>query len=109
MAKATKKTAPATKVPTAAQIKAEVKKLEKMKPTVRLESFFGDNHHDAIDAQIEVLEDGLDMDTIDNRDGEEWKENVASAARDAYYWMTGEDINVPAPHVEWHSLVVKKK
>ena len=38
------------------QIDKEIAALKKMKPNVRRSSAFGDNHHAAIDAQIDVLE-----------------------------------------------------
>jgi hypothetical protein len=97
-------------LPTEKQIKAEIKKLKKMKPSVRMTSMFGDNHHDAIDAQIEVLEDWgffFDYDAIYNKEEEgEWKENVRSAAIAALDWMNGDE--PMAPSEDWESLVIKK-
>jgi len=46
---------PGTK-PTKEQIAAEAKEPGEMKPKVKVQSRFGDNHHDAIDAQRDVLE-----------------------------------------------------
>jgi hypothetical protein len=96
--------------PTQKQINAEIKKLKKMKPTVRMKSMFGDNHHDSIDAQIEVLEDGgvlLDTDAIYDKEEEgEWKENVRGCALDALDWMNGDKDETPSS--EWESLVIKK-
>ena len=47
---------------TGKEIAAEIAKLKKMKPDVRKTSMFGDNHHDAIDAQVDVLERKLTLD-----------------------------------------------
>ena len=96
--------------PTQKQINAEINKLKKMKPTVRMTSMFGDNHHDAIDAQIEVLEDGgilLDSDACYDKEEEgEWTESVRSAAVAALDWMNGDE--PMAPSEDWESLVIKK-
>ena len=92
---------------TAAEIKREIKDLLKMKPTVRRTSLFGDNHHDAIDAQVEVLKDDLTETEIYNRgneDAEDWKDNVVSAATDARLWMDGEYEDYPRLVDEWKEL-----
>lgn len=96
------------KLPTELEIKAEVDKLKKMKPSVRLCSKFGDNHHDAIDAQISVLEDSLE-DSLDDGEiydrYEEGPENVLDSALGAMHWAEGDD-DVP-PSKNWESLVKK--
>lgn len=92
------------KLPTELEIKAEIDKLKKIKPSVRLASKFGDNHHDAIDAQIIVLEDSLDDGEIYDL-YENGPENVLNAALDAMHWVEGDD-DVP-PSKNWESLVKK--
>ena len=89
------------------QIQAEIDKLRDMKPTVLRASFFGDNHHDAIDAQIEVLEDiSIDEDDIYNKlDNEEWAQNVADAALDAHCWREDEEEKDFVPSESWKELV----
>ena len=89
------------------QIQAEINKLEDMKPTVLRTSFFGDNHHDAIDAQIEVLEDSLiDDDDIYNKlDNDEWAQNVANAALEARQWRDDEEEKDFVPSTSWKELV----
>ena len=87
------------------QVKDEIQKLKSIKPTVRPTSFFGDNHHDAIDAQIEVLEDLLDEDEIYHKeDDEEWTESVRGAACEAYEWLHGNKKESIAD--EWKELVI---
>lgn len=102
-----------TKAPTAAQIAAEVATLKKMKPTVLKYSGFGENHHNAIDAQVDVLELGLDDSDIYDRfdsvadgdlDADEGRdENVVSAALDARNWADGETQDKPSD--SWKELV----
>lgn len=79
--------------PTPEQITAEVERLRSVKPRVARHSFFGDDNHDAIDAQIRVLEEAMSHDDVHNRFGEnslEFTENVLESALMAHDWMTGE-------------------
>jgi hypothetical protein len=95
------------KKPTPAQVKAEIKKLEKMKPTVRSTSHFGDNHHDAIDAQLAVMKEGLDNDAIYDR-YEHDPQNVLDAALEVMGWMDGGSCGDGEPPTKnWESLVRK--
>jgi hypothetical protein len=89
------------------QIQAEIDKLRDMKPTVLRASFFGDNHHDAIDAQIEVLEDELidDDDIYNNLDDGTWAQNVADAALEARAWRDDEEEKDFVPSESWKELV----
>lgn len=88
------------------EVKAEIAKLKKMKPTVRRTSMFGDNHHDAIEAQIEVLTDNLDTDAIwALQDDGDWTEGVREQAERARDWMDGDE--PMAPSEEWKELVIK--
>lgn len=99
--------------PTDEQVKTEIATLKEIKPRVRKTSAFGDNHHDSIDAQIEVLEKRLSSDKIYDKfeetgdsevDADEGRgENVISCALDALYWRDGE--NEEAPSVGWKSLM----
>lgn len=50
--------------PTPKAIAAEIAKLKALKPKVKRYTFFGDDNHAAINAQIEVLEKGMDDDAI---------------------------------------------
>lgn len=98
------------------EIKSEINTLRTMKPTVRKSSIFGDDHHNAIDAQIEVLEtkkstdaiydrwEAMEDDDINLDDGR--AENVLEAALDARRWMDKEK-GTEAPSENWKSLVKK--
>lgn len=94
--------------PTNEQIQKEIEALKEIKPKVRRLSLFGDNHHAAIDAQIAVLEDGLDEDVIYDEFG--GVDNVRSAALDALSWLSGEwdvdDYESSGPAESWQELVV---
>jgi hypothetical protein len=101
------------KIPTEAEIKAEILKLTTMKPTVLMSSMFGDNHHDAIDAQIEVLEERLDSDDVYDRypsieedEDNGYPANVRDSAIEAAMWMEGESED-GSPSENWQSLVRK--
>lgn len=75
------------------EIQKEVTGLKEIKPKVRHKSLFGDDHHAAIDLQIEILEsqtperrarminDGLDPDTEINK---------FDAVSDALDWLHGD-------------------
>jgi hypothetical protein len=101
------------KKPNAKQIEAEIETLRTMKPTVLMESMFGDNHHDAIDAQIDVLANGLTEDDIydifvpleeDPLKG--CADNVRDAMLEAAQWVNGESED-GAPSKNWECLVRK--
>lgn len=95
--------------PTQEQITAEIAKLREIKPRVRRSSAFGDDHHAAIDAQVEVLEDRMDEDQIYDRsemaedDIGFYSENTRDQALEARRWMRGEQDT--APSAGWAELV----
>ena len=76
------------------EIKTEIQALKDAKPKVRRRNHFGDDLHEAIDAQIEVLRDGLDegqvYDTFEDPDDPDDR-NQLDAALDALAWMEGEE------------------
>ncbi len=78
--------------PTLTERIAQAEELKTLKPTVLKSSTFGGNHHDAIEAQITVLEHpGISGEDIDaNQEDGEWADNVADAAREALDWITGD-------------------
>ena len=83
---------------TAKQIQKEIAALVAIKPRVIPHSAFGDDHHAAIDAQIEVLESGLDEGEVYDRADEEkaaeeeiWSHSVQEAAQQAVRWRAGEE------------------
>jgi len=95
------------KKPSAKQIKAEIETLKTMKPTVLMESRFGDNHHDAIDAQIDVLMNGMTEDIVyDACENDGLKDNVRDAMLEAAQWVNGESED-GAPSKGWKELVRK--
>jgi len=113
-----------SKQPTKKQIEAEIKKLGVIKPNVRKTSIFGDNNQDAIDAQIEVLENRWTDDEIydrfpsqedlDNKadHGEEvddigYRNNVIESALEAAQWLEGES-EYGKPSDGWKELIIKK-
>jgi hypothetical protein len=88
------------------EIKAEVAKLREMKPRVRHRTSFGDDNWAAIDAQIKVLEEGMDEDEI----YDEWPEgerdmHERDSALEALAWKNGEETEDETPSAGWQSLV----
>jgi cell fate (sporulation/competence/biofilm development) regulator YlbF (YheA/YmcA/DUF963 family) len=78
------------KVPNEKQIKAEIEKLEKMKPRIRDITGFGESNHEKIDVQIEVLKEDLDNDDIwDRWPAEEKDMEVRMSAEEARNWLDG--------------------
>jgi hypothetical protein len=95
------------KAPTPKAIKAEIALLEKMKPHVQHFSMFGDDNHEKIDAQIEVLRDNLDQDDIDEQWGEGEKDmEIRMSAERAMNWRDGENNEEP-PSEGWMILAKK--
>jgi hypothetical protein len=90
------------------EIAAERVTLEVMKPNVLRRNMFGEDHHEAIDAQIAVLTNVMDMDAIEAAWGDdtadEYADHVHMAAISAHDWMMGLSTE-PAPSVDWQELV----
>jgi hypothetical protein len=75
-------------------IQDQISKLQDMKPNVRKTSSFGDNHHDAIDAQVDVLRNKLTLSKVeqhyavdDTNEDDERSESVYEAAVEANEWL----------------------
>lgn len=89
------------------QIDAEIAALNEMKPSVRHRSAFGDDHHEAIEAQLSVLRERMDSDEIyaawGDEDADEFAQNVLDEALAARDWLIGDE---PAPSEGWACLVV---
>jgi hypothetical protein len=93
--------------PTKKTIRAEIVHLKTIKPNVLMESMFGDNHHDAIDAQIDVLMNGMTEDNVyDACENDGLKDNVRDAMLEAAQWVNGKS-EVGAPSKGWKDLVRK--
>lgn len=90
-------------MPNAEEIKKEIETLKEMKPKVRQYSAFGDDHHESIDAQIDVLENLLDGDEIYDR-YENGPESVLDNAIQAREWLNDHN---EAPSVGWKDLLIK--
>lgn len=94
-------------------IQEQVNKLKEIKPSVRKTSAFGDNHHDAIDAQIDVLENKLTLTKIDQHygvddtmeDEDEQPQNVYDAAVEAYEWLFERSEDLPSDG--WKELIME--
>lgn len=95
-----------TPVPkTAEAIQAEIDALTRMKPNVKQYSFFREDHHAAIDAQIHVLSHRMSIDAVHER-YEAAPGNVFDAAADASDWMSGlQDAEMLSPSNDWSTLV----
>lgn len=95
---------------TNAEIDSEVALLKAMKPKVRKLNAFGDNHHTAIDAQINVLEQRMTSDQLHDAYGadamgEDFDENEFAAALIAHDWMTFQAASDDTPSSNWQELV----
>jgi len=83
--------------PTPTEIIAEAKILETIKLKVPSPGKFGGDNHAAIDAQIQVLEELMDINDIDEKnDNEEWSNHVTDSAREALDWMDGDSEDKPS-------------
>lgn len=89
------------------EIDAEIKKLKEMKPRVRHFNAFGDDHHAAIYAQLEVLKGEVDEDEFEDKvDSDDWTESDRENAQRAFDWME-EYSDGPSPSEEWSELIVE--
>ena len=87
---------------TVAEVKAEIKRLQEMKPFVRKTTHFGDDNHERIDAQIRVLEEAMDEDDIWNEwPEEEEHQDIRSQAEYALRWSEGEEKDSPSKDWSW--------
>ena len=83
--------------PTPTEIIAEAKILDTIRPKVPQYSAFNDDNHAAINAQIEVLENRMDLSDIDWKDDtQEWSRHEVESAREALDWMDGETEDKPS-------------
>lgn len=82
------------------QINQEIKTLKEMKPKVRRKTSFGDDNHEAIEAQIMVLEMGYDESIVYDAWGDD--DYVLYLAMQAIDWR---DHGGDLPSEGWQSLV----
>ncbi len=86
--------------PTPEQVKKEIETLTEMKPKVKRFSAFGDDHHAALDAQVDVLKNDLTYDEID----EQYEYHARANAHDARLWLDGEG-DPETLSEDWENLV----
>jgi hypothetical protein len=95
--------------PTQEEISAEIARLKEMKPKVRRKTAFGDDNWEKIDAQIKVLEEGMDEDAIydewSDPDDPEKNIEIIHDACEAREWLEGEDTPPELPSKGWEHLV----
>jgi len=98
---------------TVEEIKTEIEALRAMQPRVRKITAFGDNNHDAVFAQIEVLEKDLEDGDVydrgeadpDDEDSEpEWTQHEVDAAIEAIEWRDND--GVESMSESWKPLLV---
>lgn len=98
--------------PTVAEVAAEIEKLREMMPYIRQTTGFGDDNHEAIDAQICVLKERMGNDDIydryqpQNDDGTPDESgndsHMLNNALEALQWLEGETAEKPSDG--WKSL-----
>ncbi len=86
--------------PTQEQVKTEIETLEDMKPKVKRFTAFGDDNHAAIDAQIDVLKNGLNAGDITGQ----YEGEIFLHANEACTWLKGE-YNCDTLSEEWEGFV----
>lgn len=85
--------------------KAEVEKLKAVKQHVPARTYFGDDNHGGIEAQIEVIEKALTMRRIESLYDEagDGESTYYNHARDAFDWLN-EEAESEAPSIGWEQL-----
>lgn len=79
------------------QIKAEVATLEKMKPFIPAYDAFGGYNRAKVEAALQAMRDNMeDWEVDDMEDSGDWTSEEAAAARDAVWWMNGEESMSPS-------------
>jgi len=86
------------------EINEEIKKLREMKPKVRRYTRFGDDNHEAIDAEIQVLEENVtEDDTYRWEEDGDFSQHACESARSAILWRDGDEDESPSE--SWELLV----
>lgn len=79
------------------EVAHEIATLSAMKPNVRQITAFGDDNHEAIDLQIDVLRELTDRECLDeDLDEGEIDDNAYSAAQCALDWLDGDTDDTPS-------------
>lgn len=95
-------TAPPQARKTSGQVLAEISALLALKPTLPPRSNFGDDNHAAVDAQVHVLQTGMNVDQVNARYGDDkspaFDHHVLDHALHACAWLT---TGIEAPSRDW--------
>lgn len=87
------------------EVLAEIEKLQRIKPHIRQYSFFGDDNKAAIQAEIDVLTERMNLEDVHHR-FDPCDQYVLESAMSAHDWMTGQlDPDLLDPSDNWTSLV----
>ena len=91
------------------EIADELKWLKDNKGRIVKVTAFGENNHDAIDAQIEVLNEGMsEEDCYSAGEDYGWSDRELGSAVGAAQWLAGDDSRQPSAQDNWGGLVVRK-
>jgi hypothetical protein len=98
--------------PTPDQVAAEIKLLAGLLPRVRPTTAFGDDNRTAIEAQIIVLTERMDLDDVYDRFGEDafliddgFDQYVLDSAMEAHDWLHGlRAADEDSPAKSWEGL-----
>jgi hypothetical protein len=93
------------------EVADEIKALENVKQRVRPRTYFGDDNLSAIEAQIDVLSEGMDNDEIfDKEDDGEWSCYQRESAEQALEWLEGADLeDGSTPSKQWESIAAPEE
>lgn len=95
------------KLKTAEEVQAEIVALTDVKPFVPQRTFFGNDNHAKIDAQLWALRETDDEEDADEKWADEEDHEVMEGAKYAIRWKNGEE-DVP-PSKDWASIDSRKK
>lgn len=87
---------------TRSEIESEIAALEAVKLRIPHTTAFGDSNHDAIDAQVEVLQEEMTEDDIYEKWPDDTDMHTRTAAQEAQQWMDGESEDVPS--ADWATI-----
>jgi hypothetical protein len=94
------------------EIQQEIETLSRICPSVRHYTLFGDDNHEAIKAQVEILkqligESPSDPHMVERKIGNYVKDYTYDAASEALNWACGErdPDELETPSKEWEALI----
>jgi hypothetical protein len=87
------------------EVTAEIAALSVIKPKLPKMNFFGEDNHNKVDIQIEVLHGDVDGEQFEDMvDNGEWTDSERDEAQSALDWMEGYSED-PAPSIQWAELI----